>query len=429
MGLGISLVASKPGRRWSGIFKRETNWQEVLASAALEVTKKADVDFLLTDLSEISQRKLGLNICEEWLDVEIGENTVSLSARTTTCGPGYHALVCDFVDYLKSHYGLNFGEDEENFDEAEYFGTRDFSALQKAHAEWLQGLARMLVRDSAKEGGTNWRISMPMDALVPTDQKGVILGPRGPVSIELFRAIAEAGDDKLLEYARDWFPWWDRKPSPADFRKMGAQLMWVDVPWHVPANESERKTMEAAKLCFDHAAKDTVENERIPKAEIDELEALLAPGADETRAPAKQGAGYRREVCFWPLSGGWSFHLSGYWYLSEDDGTSHFHFGNRNVFVSTFGVSFKDGQLSERPLEPLPLKDDEILVDEYEADQLYYRLIGRKVLEPETPVHLQAFVSDVGAYLIVTFSSSVESWREDIPKIVRSIRHSNERKG
>ena len=423
MGLGISLVANKPARRWPQVFRRETDWLETVGEAATAVARNQNVDFLLTDFSELSEGRIGLNVLEEWLFIDIAEKTVSISARTSTCGPGYHALVCDLADHLALNCGLQFRETDDDFDETGYFRHRDFESLQREHAHWFQEVAQVVINQYQHEVAGSLRLTLPVEAVVPAQPSEIVLSPHGPVTFEFLKTIAELPSDALMVFARGWFPWWERTPSATDFRKMGSSLLWYQVPWHVPGNEVERKLMKAALRCFDLGKTDGLAETEFPKAEVSELKSLLSPEADTGRRPSSTGIGYRRSICIWPLTGNWTFELPGYWYQENDDGTLHFHFGECNIFVSTFGlVRGECIDPSDHNIEPPVLCEGEVVVEEYESDGRFYRLTSKMMPDPDTPVHLQAFVSCADAYLLMTFAGRDEGWRSAVPGIVKTIR-------
>jgi hypothetical protein len=421
MGLGLSLVAKRPDRRWFGLWKRYENWPAVFAAAARQVCQKAGVEFLLTDLSEISQNRLGLNLCEEHLDIEVKDSTIWLAARTTTCGPGYHALVCDFADHLGSRFGLKFEEDEENFDETGYFRERDFARLQYAHAEWLRALGGSVTSNSTTDNKFQ-TVALAIDSLLPLGGDGIIFTPNGPQSLALFEAMRDSSESDLIPIAKAWFPWWDREPSPRDFRMMGTRLMWTDVPWHVPWERHERRVMAAVQSCFEEASKDPNEDAKIPVAEFEELRRLLASRTNEEIVPNETGIGYRRQVCTWPFPDRWSCQLPGYWRTTQHDLTLQIHFGERSLSMSVYTV--KGGDQLGDPRDALDaIEDTDELIEEFVQNENFFRITKPKIKRLEMPVIVKVEISGKqGSLLLLLFISTDETWRSQIPSVIRTVR-------
>jgi hypothetical protein len=404
MGVGISLASKKPNKRWLSALKRGRSWEDELSSAVLEIAKNSDVVFLVPQNAELQNSRLHLNFCEEWLDViEVG-GEIQLSGRTSTCGPGYHALVCDLADYLNGK-GFDFQETEEHFDEAGYFASRDFEALQVSHAEWFRSIARH-VNDAPLDAGQ--RISMPIETLVPEILAPEVLTPRGPITREFLQTVARAEGSELLALAATWFPWWNQQPDSRDYRMMGTQLLWSDVAWHVPAGPNEAEVMRAALECFKRVTS-REQQEKLPGAEIQEIKKFLV--ATQNVQPASTGVGYRRHICRYHLGAGWSVNLPGYWYEVENERDRQFCFGDKSLTISLY-----EGELGDV---------DDVGTDLFlEENGLHYRL-SRNLPEDGQEVHV-AIVSRPGAYALITFTTDGESWHTQAREVVMSVRFASE---
>ena len=78
-----------------------------------------------------------------------------ISAKTNSAGPGYHAYLIDILDGL----GVKPTSVE---DEAGYYETRDYTALQNEMAHWLKVVGSMVV-DAIDKGSSNLAVSLSMD--------------------------------------------------------------------------------------------------------------------------------------------------------------------------------------------------------------------------------------------------------------------------
>lgn len=124
---------------------------------------------------------------------------------------------------------------------------------------------------NARDGADSQMISLPIDVIVQSGSAGTVLTPHGPIELKELKQIEAASNLLLLDLAAGWFPWWDRSPSALDLVRTAKTLMWVDVPWHVPAGENEIHLMSAAVKCC-KLAKDADPAVDVPAREVRELE-------------------------------------------------------------------------------------------------------------------------------------------------------------
>ena len=416
MSIRLSLVAKKPRPGFLGRFLGEPDWNALVRSAALQVAKTLEVDFLIAPPSD--PRLIVLNYCEEALEVKIDEDSIVLSSRTSGAGPGYHAFLVDVVDSLKSH-GLIFGEDEENVDEAEYFKSRDFTALQRQHALYLKALAKLVKRETYERGANINRLSLPIDVVAPATSESEVQTPNGPLPTESFIAIADADDAKLGEFAAEWFPWWARRLTAQGWLRTGLQHMWYPIPWHVPADAYERHSMLAARECLQRAeALDS--SIALPTAELLELEMFLKPETPDTTAPLPHGIGYRRSLCERWLGGGWSVDLPGYWYEYSDGERAGFRF--RDVYV-IFSIYKAEQQESSEALELTHLEDEIATVIE-EVEPKFRKRLTKHQWAPEGAEFGYALQASTPFRIaLITFEGTDKDIEATIPEIARSLRN------
>jgi hypothetical protein len=262
---------------------------------------------------------------------------------------------------------------------------------------------------------------MATGGVTPIGSDLQILTPRGPVAREWFSNLTKATNEDLLALASEWFPWWERMPTARDWLRMGKTLMWVDVPWHVPAGDNERVVMQAAlESC--KRAKLVDRTLDIPTQELSELEALLAPKTPQSRRPGVSGIGYRRRQCLWPLGYGWTIELPGYWYEFQDGENGGLTFDDQNIWVSSYTVERQGPEDGAKlaPLELSELKKDEPLVFEDEDDERRYRLTMPMQSEGEFVYFLE--VTKVDGLLTLTFAGNDKEWEKQIQGIARSVR-------
>lgn len=416
MGLGFSFKATIPSRRFSGIFAKETNWKAVIESTIIQMAENHGVEFLIPPSGSAGQ--IAAHYCEEWLDFERGDGVIVLSGRTSTCGPGYHAFMIDVIDQLKKTYKLEFAEDDENLDETDYFSHRNFPDLQQQHANWLKAVASGVL-GNARDGADNQMISLPIDAIVPIGSAGKILTPRGPIELKVLKQIEVASNPVLLDLAAGWFPWWDRSPSALDWVRTAKTLMWVDVPWHVPAGENETHLVSAAVKCC-KLAKSADPAVDLPANEVRELEFFLTNGSPNSTRPSPEGIGYRRGQCTRYVGSGWSCEVPGYWYEFQDDDNWGLTFGGQEMWVSSYTVERNTDV--DKPLELSELKDDETTILKFSIGNLLYRLSKRNDLLKYEGFVYSLQVTRLDGFLIITFAGNDAEWEASIPQIARSVK-------
>lgn len=423
MGVGISVVSKKPPRRLFGLFRSEPRWADAFYASALAVASAEGFEFIVPPRQPGNLAQVSIHFGEEPVDCSVADDAIVLSARTSTCGPGYHAFLCRILDHMNSKWKTDFSENEEFFDETGYFRTRDFSALQRSHACWLKSVAE-LVSNSAQDGNS-LRVSLSLDCKIPANSQGQVFTPSGPKEAVYFSDLQQATDKELALFAENWFPWWNEHPQARDYIAMGQQILWTDVPWHVPVDAYERQLMVMSAKCFEAAIR-LDGGSAIPKREFDELKYFIGPSAEVDRRPHETGIGYLRRNCIWALGFGWNIELPGYWYETENEENHQLYFGNRYIYHSSFIVSLKAGASAKFPINLGPTQPNEILVEEFVLRGLSFRLVRQKEPTPDLPVHLNLTVASNDGLLVLTFTSDDETWLDEIPGIVRTVTYASE---
>lgn len=418
MGIGLSLVAKKPRRGLLSFLTGNKSWKARVESAVNVVATKYGLAQLIDPVAAGSKSQISGNYCEEWIDLAETDDSLVLSAKTSSCGPGYHAFLIDLVDYLAKEAGLVFSEDDENTDETSYFSTRDFEGLQRSHATWFRVLIRSIVSEGYIETGTGM-ISMPIGGILPLPTPNSVQTPRGLLERSQIEAIAKASDTDLLQFAERWFPWWNRTPSAVDWSLMGKTLLWLEVPWHKPMKAPETHAMEAAIHCF-QKAKLADPAADLPAREIRELDLLLSGNVADDYIPASTGAGYRRRLCSWTIGPGWSIELPGYWYEFEEGESSGIRFGSKFVWISTYAVDrVESGDGSARgPIDLTKISDDSVLLFEELGEKRNIRL-SQVEHEGQAIFVFECMKSD--GFAVVSFEGFGTGGRKEVEPIARSV--------
>lgn len=348
MGVGLSAIASVPVRAGKPLSRAD-------AFAKL----REAIDTRLTD--PLDHKLLSFNEQEHTLYVLIHPLTEHLelvwepaqnkgappriiaTTKTSTLGPGYHAWLVDLLKEIGPSCGLSWDWSE---DESSFAVDGDFAALQRVMSDQLHAMAAAFLEHADGEMGADSGFAVNMSigfgAVRPGEFTQTPLGPRDRAWWE---SIA-AGHD-LPARCREFYMWWDRERDAGYWYKLGLSLMWTEIPWRPPTDETEEALCRLALDALDRAC--TIDRSiSLPAGEMNELAELLEldPEADELPQPRPDGIGYHRGPMNRRGPGGWGLVVPGYFFQEWDEGSGQLSFwhGNRSVFVSSYEIPLKDGK-------------------------------------------------------------------------------------
>lgn len=208
MGLGI-YITGEPER--SGLLRRrpssETLFDAIKGAAADLIDDSLTRRFFLSEQGT-SELALFLHPAEENVDISYDGRDVTLSAKTSSAGPGYHAWLVNFVDHIGERVGITWDwrdGDEDSADETDYHSHRDFGRLQAAMANWLQEFSKYFLNESDLD---SLNICLPLD-FSPVHEHFAI-SPMGVWEREWFECVIRADADEIGDIAQTFFPAWRR---------------------------------------------------------------------------------------------------------------------------------------------------------------------------------------------------------------------------
>ena len=158
----------------------------------------------------------------------------------------------------------------------------------------------------------------------------------------------------------------------------------------------------------------------LPTQELHELEMLMKQHPDEARKPSDQGIGYRRHICQWQFSGGWTIDFPGYWYEFADGDFGGLRFGEEIMMVSTYKLELKAG-VERDEMELASLEDEEFVLLEFSKGEMLARLLRLKA-PPGSGIFL--YKIEAAAPLrrcLITFEGKSTAFEQSIPEIARSL--------
>jgi hypothetical protein len=167
---------------------------------------------------------------------------IEIDATLRPVGPGYQTFVARLIQRIGTEHEIAWGVDDATVDptnlptQTDLIAAGERPTAERAYLAWL-GTGLITARDARRRGSGGIHLGTPPD--VRFTFEGAIatsMGPRDDAWLE--RAIA---DSRL---AVEVTPWW---PDATDARWLlnrAVCLMWTDVRWRLPADETERAVHE-----------------------------------------------------------------------------------------------------------------------------------------------------------------------------------------
>ena len=344
MGLGFLIHGSARGR---GLLRRKPSHAE-LCHRLQEAIFQAVPDPLQHRLLRFEAYAGGMEVAfhpaAEPLDFGFGDDgELVVSAKTSTVGPGYHAMLVELVEAIGPVAGIDWdwsdrGDGEG--DESGYQESRDFGALQDEMLAWLKTVGEHILQLDRNDCN-QIAISMPENYGLVTDR--FAHSPLGFWDRGWFEALAVSEGERAASLAAAFFPWWNHPADAAYWRDCALVLAWTELPWTPPQNGDEQQLYELVVECFGRARK-LDPSIGLPVAEIAEIRDLLS-GEDRGRPPNAEGIGFRRGRRRRWFAGGWSVEVPGYFRECDDDeneGSSLFIHGGRVLRTSSYSFSAQE---------------------------------------------------------------------------------------
>lgn len=343
MGLGLSLNATL--RR--GTADNPTVVRH-FAEVFFAIASSQPVIGRLSRACEGSDSAIGIEVMplEEEVSFSCQSDRLTVSAKTSTLGPGYHAYLCMLLDKFADETGLSWTETEDEIDETGYFSTRDFPALQLEMARWLKAISERLVEIGKDPDFSMMRIGFPV-RFAPVGLGSFALTHRGPRNREFFKKISNSGDRGLMRMAESHFPWWTEGLDEQSAHALVEALLWMEYPWRSELDEREQKIADAILALAEISG--NLQN--IDQLDIEELDSLL--NSNVSIGPNRSGIGYMRGSMERPLAGPWTINLPGFFHetFDPDDNTLTYWFGDKTVHATTFAID-RSADFKAEDVEP-----------------------------------------------------------------------------
>lgn len=315
---------------------------------------------------------------------------VTVSAKTSTVGPGYHTALCHLLRRFGEERGVRWAPlgsgDGGPQDETGYFESGNRAAVEEEMLLHLKTLAHISLETLATTGYTLEAWHLPMD-YSRSEYPGGVHTPMGVRPDAWVRSVA--ADPRN---GRDIYPWWEDGLTASFFLGRALCEMWSKVRWRPVLSDEEYDDWDfiCSDLCRAYKAGPSLS---YPWREWAELVEILngfegASGvspqmleeviqAQAARVPADRPLiGYRRYPVRVSLSGGWSVRVPGAMAELWEDNLWSAWDGRRTVWFSNWRLTAQDGS-------PVPAADALRAMELPGPEMLHHRdggLVGKATL-------------------------------------------------
>lgn len=348
------------------------------------------------------------------------EGRISATVKTSTCGPGYHALAVSMLRAIERSCRLHWQWRGDNVgDDTGFAIWTDYEDLQDQMARFASALAEGVVRQYRPSR----RVALNMPAGYAVIESDQVVTPLGPVGWDVLESLASAGGEDLLGMGPDFYAWWDEEPGAAFWRKYGMAMAWCNLKYRLPMDRREQEETAAARDALLRA--EALAPGSIDGALIGEMEGLLSADATRVRAPGPEGPGYLRHTVTLPATGLWTVDLPGWWprTVSPDGGELSFRWGDRSVQISSLSIEGEDGSVPQ-PEEMLASRgagQRPGSVEFLDGRRMGWAHIGPA--ETRGGWQLQGTLAVPGSLAIVTIGYADEDDRAWALEVFQTIRH------
>lgn len=396
-----------------------------LADAFLEAISDVALRECVTLSHHEGKLHVALHPAEEDVEFWFDGERLWCSAKTSSCGPGYHAYLVEILERIAVELRLDWiiDEEQESWDETQYWTNRDFVDLQAEMSRLFRAIAQQGSGDGEK---SRFMLSMPIGYPSVVGMEGSAMTPLGFRSRTWLGEVGASKDVPVVA-ASTYFSWWNRNIDALFWKRYALVLCWTEVNWNVPWSAQDRERYERVLACFARArtCDPTIV---IPEAEVAEIEELLADDAecDENLASDTSRIGYLRHMLHRTLLGGWSIDVPGHWHYDwEDDNTTFVCWGHSiTVRVSSFALHSDPAKSAlEMAGEPRGVTDSTDLIDDRGEQPPGWAIISFQSDDEGSYWRLSGHRGKTNGLGIVTICFDNKSDLERVLAVWRSFKH------
>jgi hypothetical protein len=412
LGLGLDSVGE-----YTGVTDMES-WPARAAQAFADELPQ-DMVRLTRVVQHERSTEVHVHPAEEPVRFRISDNgEPSVSARTSSAGPGYHAFIVEQLDACAALAGVRWTwmDDQNNpGDETGYANNRDLNALQHAMLSWLTELAKILLERPVRGAG----IALPLHTDATLDP-AFAFSPMGAWPRRFFDELLTADDTSQRHAGHRFFPWWDLERDAAKWANVARVLGMHEVTWSAPATDDEVRSQTIALFALERA-KLLDPLVPCPSGWLDDLRDLNSDRVALDAEPDPNRMGFRRRPMRRRLPGGWSIDLPGWYHRTWEEGQPVFWHGPHTVHISVFSYT-PDGRPASDWLPPLERLSGsgelQRLVRDQDAEPGHALLRN----DPIDGLLIQGFVAGARNILLVTVLFAHHDEAEWAERVWRSVR-------
>jgi hypothetical protein len=248
----------------------------------------------------------------EEVEISVADShRITVSANTSTVGPGYHIYLCEILHKWANVFGIQWQEnqsedDAEVGDEAEYFFTGNEENVYEHMTKWVRSLTGLFFDGNLSPDPKGTALCMPMN--VSFRSEAVAITPLGPRDRDWLHGVSVGSIEP-----GEFFPWFHAGLNAEYFLNRALVQMWSRVRWRRPVNEKETALLRSAANSLTIACKlDATLN--FPWNEWNEILAFLEEELVdfvEAKTSSQVRIGYRRQLVRTQLPGDWSIETDG----------------------------------------------------------------------------------------------------------------------
>ncbi len=284
-----------------------------------------------------------LHPCAEDVEIAVaGAHQLSISAKTSSVGPGYHIYVCRLLQKLGAQLELTWEPRDDSAaigDPTGFFhggpnARRD--ALDHEMLAWIADVATRVLKMP-----TDSRVALSMPAEHVFDADGQVLTPLGPRDRAWLECVAADP-----QHGKDFFPWWEEGVGPEQQLGRALCLLWSEVRWRPPLDDDEKARLQTIARLLEEAHRMDASLDYPWREWREILGHLGTPTTPLHDVIARRGArvlpgtplvGYRRRAVTVVLPGLWRLSVPGSFGESWDaEGTYCAGEPPRTLWVTTF---------------------------------------------------------------------------------------------
>lgn len=331
---------------------------EAIISTIIETLSdnKLNSVLLLSEYSIVNETTLfySFHPASDPINFEIEDketNTITVSINTGYLGAGYHKFVINILERVANRLDIKWVEDEKYFDTTSYFKTRDFESLKKYFLNFFIDYANSLLKNHEK-GFSNFMISMPYDFPI-IEKEYFALSALGYWGKSWFNDFVSADDEKKIEYAREFFIWYDDLLDANFWFKSAISIIWLYFPFREIIDDREEEVCKKIVFALDKAY--SLDTSILYPFDIWKNAALYiqspilaADIENKKKLQTKQiphNIGFRNELGRYELAGGFSIVLPMRMNKYIKDETL-IEFKDTNIYIAFQVYSFEDKNIS-----------------------------------------------------------------------------------